>query len=236
MIRTLPASGRSAADAPARGDADHPMRQVTRAVAGDPSLWSPQVAREVAERFDELAPEWHTRLRPDRGEGVEDAFARGWPLSARSARGPLSARSARGPLSAAAVFGRVCLELGSGTGFATPWLAERFLIVLAADLSAQMLARAPAAPGHRLRADGARLPLRDGSVDALVLINALLFGAEADRVLAPAGRLVWVNTSGASTPIHLPAADVEAALPGAWDGVASQAGAATWTVLWRAGR
>lgn len=217
MIRTLPASGRSAADAPARGDADHPMRQVTRAVAGDPSLWSPQVAREVAERFDELAPVWHTRLRADRGEGLEDAFARGWPPSA-------------GP-----VFGKVCLELGSGTGFSTPWLAERFPIVLAADLSAQMLARAPADVGLRLRADGARLPLRDGAVDVAVLVNALLFGPEADRVLAPSGTLVWVNTSGTSTPIHLPAQDVEAALPGEWDGVASQAGSATWAVLRRAG-
>jgi len=68
----------------------------------------------------------------------------------------------------------------------------------------------------------------------MVLVSALLFGAEADRVLVPSGTLVWVNTSGASTAIHLPAEDVDAALGGAWDGVASQAGVAIWTVLRRA--
>ena len=233
MIQTLPPSGDPPPDAPTRGSADHPMRQVTRAVARDAAAWSPQMAHRVTETFDGLAAEWHTRLRPDRTAGLEDAFARGWPPTPAGA--PPTHRGAQtSPFTGAGV-GEVCLELGSGTGFTTPWLAERFPIVLAVDLSAQMLARAPAASGLRVRADGARLPLRDGAVDVAVLVNALLFPAELDRVLAPSGTLVWVNTSGASTPIHLPAEDVEAALPGAWDGVASQAGAATWTVLRRAG-
>ncbi len=213
-MRTLPARGAPAADAPARGGDDHPMRVVTRAVAADDAAWSPQVAQQVTDTFDRLAEEWHTRWRADRLEGLADAFERGWPEGPR---------------------GRVCVELGSGTGFSTPWLARAFPVVVAVDLSAEMLARAPADAGHRLRADAARLPLRAGEADAVVLVNALLFPGEVERVLAPAGRVVWVNTSGESTPIHLPAQDVEAALPGAWDGVASRAGAATWAVLWRAG-
>ena len=61
----------------------------------------------------------------------------------------------------------------------------------------------------------------------------LLFPVEIDRVLAPDGVLVWVNTSGEHTPIHLTAAEVERALPGAWDVVASSAGRGTWAVARR---
>lgn len=67
-----------------------------------------------------------------------------------------------------------------------------------------------------------------------MLVNAFLFPAEIDRVLAPRGVVVWVNTSGASTPIHLPAEEVEAALPGRWEAVASEAAGGTWAVLTRA--
>ena len=48
------------------------------------------------------------------------------------------------------------------------------------------------------------------------------------------GVVVWVNSSGSQTPIHLPAADVAAALPGAWAGVESGAGEGLWCVLRRA--
>jgi len=197
--------------APPPGGPDHPMRAVTRAVAAG-EAWTPDLARRVRSTFDVLAGEWHTRLNPYRLEGLADAFARGWPDQA----------------------GGVCLELGSGTGFATPWLTERFPVVLAMDLSREMLARAPADAGFRVQADASRLPLRDGSVDAAVLVNMLLFAEEITRVLAPSGRVVWVNSSGEETPIHLPSEEVHAALPGAWDGVASRAGNATWAVLWRA--
>ena len=110
----------------------------------------------------------------------------------------------------------------------------RFSVVLAAELSAEMLKLAPADVGVRLRADGSRLPLREGSIDAAVLINMFLFPAEMARVIAPAGVLVWVNTSGPDTPIHLPADEVDAALPGDCSGVASEAGWGTWAVLRRA--
>lgn len=185
------------------------MRAVTAAVAHDAATWTAAVSGEVRERFDDLAGEWQTRDRPGRLDALVDALDRG-------------------------EVGQdgLCLELGSGTGLATELLAGRFERTVACDLSERMLALAPAV-APRLRADAARLPLSDGSVSALVLVNALLFPAEAARVLAPDGALIWVNTSGSATPIHLPAAEVVAALPGSWSGVASRHGAGTWAVVRR---
>lgn len=185
------------------------MRKVTRQVAFEPGGWTGERRGKVETLFDELAPEWHTREHPYRTQPLIDAFERG------------------------DVGGGVCLELGSGTGIATPWLVERFSLVLAVELSAGMLELAPAGVGTRMRADGSRLPLRDGSIDAAVLVNMFLFPAEMARVIAPTGVLVWVNTSGADTPIHLPADEVDAAMPGDWSGVASEAGWGTWAVLRR---
>ena len=84
-----------------------------------------------------------------------------------------------------------------------------------------------------MRADGASLPLPDDSVDVVALINMLLFPSEVDRVLRPGGAVLWFNTLGVRTPIHLPAEEVAAALPGRWRGVASEALWATWSVLRR---
>jgi SAM-dependent methyltransferase len=164
----------------------------------------------VAALFDGLAPEWHLRSTPERLAAVDDALARG------------------------EVSGGLALEIGSGTGTVTPRLVGHFADVVSFDLSGEMLRRAPAiAP--RFRADASAVPVRDGGVDAVVLVNALLFPTEVDRVLAPGGTVVWVNTVGDRTPIHLPAEDVAAALPGDWDGVAASAGPGTWCVLRRAG-
>ena len=82
-------------------------------------------------------------------------------------------------------------------------------------------------------ADGSVLPLRDGSASAVVLVNCFLFPAEVDRVLRRDGVVVWVNSSGGSTPIHLTATEVVTALPGQWEGVAAGAGEGTWCVLRR---
>ena len=78
------------------------------------------------------------------------------------------------------------------------------------------------------------LPLRDSCAAAVVLINAFLFPAEVDRILARDGAVVWVNSSGEQTPIFLSAEDLLTALPGTWMGTASQAGEGTWCVLRRA--
>lgn len=197
-----------------RGSPEHPMRIMTRRAAGlDPWAWDEVAQAEVAAFFDALAPEWHTRTSPERGTVVADALDRGLPPSA----------GADG----------TCVELGSGIGAYTPLLARRWARVVAADLSLEMLLRAPTEVGHRVRADGSRLPLAAGAASALVLVNCFLFPAEADRALAQDGVLVWVNSSGAETPIHLSAEEVVAALPGRWEGVHSGAGVGTWCVVWR---
>ena len=189
---------------------DHPVRSVTRAVAADETFWTPAAAAEMTERFDELAPDWANRLRPEEFVGLPDACERGH-----------LERSA------------LCLEVGSGTGFGTVHLAAHFRQVIAMDLSAGMLELAPPALAQRVRADGASLPLADHSVDVVALINMLLFPSEVDRVLRPDGAVLWFNTLGVRTPIHLPAAEVAASLPGQWYGVASEALWATWCVLRR---
>ena len=79
-------------------------------------------------------------------------------------------------------------------------------------------------------------PLADGVADAVVLVNCFLFPAEVDRVLGPDGVVVWVNSSGAQTPIHLTADEVAGRAAGSWTGVTSAAGVGLWTVLHRDGR
>ena len=74
----------------------------------------------------------------------------------------------------------------------------------------------------------------DASPAAIVLVNAFLFPTEIERVLSPAGVVVWVNSSGAHTPIYLSAEDLVAALSGEWTGVSSRAGEGHWCVLRRA--
>ncbi len=197
--------------------ADHPMRIVTRDVAFSPERWTPERRAKVAELFDGLAPEWHTRGTPGRLSQLHDALDRGLPAVGWTAP-PGAAR---------------CLEVGSGTGLFTAILSDRFGTVVALDLAIEMLRLAPPRAGSRLQGDASDLPLVDGSIDVLVLVNALLFPAEVDRVLAPSGAVVWVNSRGDRTPIHLPVADVAAALPGAWEGVESEADEGTWGVLHR---
>lgn len=196
----------------AGANADHPMRTVTRQVAFEPAGWTPERRVKVADLFDGLAPEWHTREVPGRYDALFDALDRGGvPVD--------------GPT----------LELGSGTGLATPVLAGRFARLLALDLSAEMLRLAPADAAPRVRGDSSVLPFPDAGLRVVVVINMLLFPREMDRVLAPDGVLVWVNTSGDRTPIHLPADDVVAALGGDWTGTAGEAGTGTWCTARRRG-
>ncbi len=190
--------------------ADHPMRVMTRRAAGlvGPA-WDAGARAEVAALFDRLAPEWHTRSSESRTRVVLDAFDRG------------------------DVGGGTVLELGSGIGVYSAPLAERFDRVIALDLSIEMLRLAAGEPGQRVLGDSAALPLPDHSVDTVVLINMLLFPAEIDRVLTLGGTVVWVNSSGESTPIHLRPDEVATALPGTWTGCTSRAGVGLWAVLHR---
>lgn len=195
-----------------QGNEDHPMRLMTRRAAGlvEPP-WDDDSAREVGAFFDSLAPEWHTRSSPERAAVVRDAIERG------------------------DVGGGTVVEVGSGISAYTPMLLARFERVLACDLAFEMLRLAP--DGMPVaQADASRLPLGDGSADAVVLVNMFLFPDEVDRVLAPDGCVVWVNSSGPSTPIHLRPDEVVAALPGEWTGVTATAGAGLWAVVRRVSR
>lgn len=184
---------------------DHPMRRLTRAVAlGEP--WTTDDATRVGGIFDSMAAEWAARdLDEARSAPVVDALERG-----------------------AVPLGGAWLELGSGTGSGTRLLAARVASIVVTDLSAEMLRHAPGELAPRVHADASNLPFPDAAVDAVVMVNMLLFPAEVDRVLRPDGVLVWVNSLGDQTPIHLPAEDVLAALPGTWTGRTARAGTGLW--------
>jgi SAM-dependent methyltransferase len=192
-----------------RADENHPMRMVTRQVAFDPDAWTPERAAKVGALFEALAGEWNSRHRVGRQTALVDALARGELPGGR------------------------CLEVGSGTGLATVEIAPYFDQVVASDLAFGMLARADRALAPPVQADASRLPFPTDPFDVVAPQNALLFPLEVDRVLRPDGSVLWVNTLGPDTPIYLPADDVAAALPGEWDGVASEAGEGTWCVLHR---
>lgn len=186
------------------------MRLVTREAAFDGQSWDSERAATVNEIFDSLAPQWEeTHPTEHRLPPLADAVERGSPF----------------------LDGR-WLEIGSGAGSLSRWLADRCPSLIATDISMEMLKQAPAKP-PRLRADASRLPLADGSVGVAVLVNALLFPGEIARVLSADGAVVWVNTYGEHTPIYLSAEDVNAALGPDWDGVASEADWGTWAVLRR---
>jgi protein-L-isoaspartate O-methyltransferase len=197
------------------GGPEHPMRIATRRAAGlDAGGWTGELRNQVEGYFDGIAGEWHTRTSPQRTAVVTDALSRG--------------------LDAIDVPVGPAVEVGSGIGTYSNLLAERFVTVVAIDLSLAMLKLAPIGPAHRVQADGARLPLRDSSAAVVVLINAFLFPAEVERILSPGGALVWVNSSGEQTPIYLSVDDLVAGLPGEWTGTSSRAGEGLWCVLRRA--
>lgn len=202
--------GSAAVDRPP--EAYLPMQEVTRQIAFEEGGWHPERMAKVTELFDGLAAEWHSRGGAERLAPTRDALERG-----------------------GAPAGGRALEVGSGTGIQTEVLRSRFDAVLSVDLSSKMLARAPRRAGVLLlRADASRLPLKEASVEAVVCVNAYLFPAECARVLVPGGRVVFVSTSGASTPIYLPPEDVVAALAAVAEvaeATTSCCGSGSWTVV-----
>ncbi len=181
------------------------MRELTRALAlGQP--WTQGNADRVAAIFDSMAADWSTRnVDETKAAPVLDALDRGdVPV------------------------GGDWLELGSGTGAGIRLLSGVVGSLVATDLAAEMLRHAPADLAPRVRADASTLPFRARSFHAVLMINMLLFPHEVDRILRPGGAVVWVNTLGDQTPIHLPPDDVVAALPGEWTGRTARAGTGFW--------
>jgi len=189
---------------------DHPIRKLTRKIAfGEP--WTPAHAERMSTLFDEMAPEWSERhVDPTKAAPVIDALDRGdLPIDGD------------------------WLECGSGTGAGARVLADRVGSLVCTDLSAGMLSYAPdLAP--RAQSDASALPFDADAFDAVLLINMILFPTEIDRVLRPGGAVLWVNTLGDQTPIHLPATDVLEALPGEWTGTTAHAGTGFWLAARRA--
>ncbi|MGI9602313.1 MAG: class I SAM-dependent methyltransferase [Acidimicrobiales bacterium] len=191
------------------GRDEHPMRRVTREVAFDEG-WGADRRDKVAALFDSMAATWHTdHDHPGRYLPLVDALERGSVESGHA------------------------VELGAGTGLGSRHLVGRFSSLVLADLSGAMLAELDPNLGPRVQLDAAHLPFSDGAVDVHVLNNMLLFPDEISRTLRTGGCVVWINTVGEQTPIHLSVEEVVAALPGQWTGVASRADRGLWGVLRR---
>jgi SAM-dependent methyltransferase len=206
-VTWLPDAEGTVTDLPVFGSVS-PMREVTETVAFD-AAWDFSRREKVRELFDGMATEWSSRSTPEREASILDALDRG------------------------GLAGDTVIELGSGTGLGTGHLIERFDDVVALDLSMAMLHHQPdLAP--KVQADASVLPFRDDAADLLVLVNMLLFPAEVDRVLRPGGGLLWINTLGHETPIHLSPEAVVDALPGSWTATAGRAGSGLWAAVQRA--
>jgi SAM-dependent methyltransferase len=208
-VRELPMLIPAAGEPPDDIGSGHPMREVTERVARDRAAWDAALAADVGRRFEENAATWHLRHAEDRIAPLLDALDRGGDLP--------------GPV----------VELGAGTGAGTELLVERLGAVVAVDLAIGMLHRLRVPGASRVQADASALPLPDRSVGTLVCLNMFLFADEVDRVLDPDGALVWVNSIGERTPIHLSAAAVADALGDGFRIVASRAAWGTWAVARR---
>jgi ubiquinone/menaquinone biosynthesis C-methylase UbiE len=164
-------------------------RLATDSAVRSPILWKlfrPFVRRQ----FDALAPVWDSMR-------MDDTLA---PYEA--ALGAIERAPAR------------ILDVGTGTGAGALRLAQRFpeAEIVGVDLSDAMLERArdntPAELRERVswqRADASALPFGDGSFDLVTHANMIPFFDEVARVLAPGGQVLFAFSSGAQTPIYVPA-------------------------------
>lgn len=171
-------------------------RLVTRTVVARPGLWR-FFRRPLRAEFERLAPVW---------EGVRGPEAMA-PLGA--ALDALDTEPAR------------ILDLGTGTGKAARFAAERYpqADVVGVDLSPGMIEQArslvPAAVADRVRfevADASELPFGDAEFDLVVLLNMIPFFEELARVTAPDGAIAFVSFSGPDTPIWTPPETLRAGL------------------------
>ncbi len=208
-IRSLPDAPGTTEPEPLAGP-DHPIRKLTRQVAFD-GAWDAVRAGKMAALFDSMAADWaETHVNQTKAAPILDAVERGGLPS----------------------LGR-WLELGSGTGAGTRVLHDRVEALLAFDLSGAMLTHAPGELAPRVRGDASLLPFADGTFDVVVMVNMILFPYEVDRVVAPGGSMLWINTLGDQTPIHLPVDDVVRAMPGSWTATTARAGTGFWATLQR---
>jgi SAM-dependent methyltransferase len=110
------------------------------------------------------------------------------------------------------------LDLGTGTGVAALFLSREFprASVRGVDVSEEMVRTAQAKvgldPDGRIAfrvADAASLPFQDESFDLVTQVNVPPFFKEIARVLRPNGHVIFVASSGPSTPFYTPPAVLE---------------------------
>jgi SAM-dependent methyltransferase len=160
----------------------------------------------VRTAFDALAPTWSERATQERESSVVDGLTRG---------------RAQG--------GGLALEVGCGSGNHTSVIADHCDEVISLDLSFEMLRRVSTVPAGRLLCDASALPIRDSSIDLVVVVNMFVFPSEYRRVLRPTGHLLFVSSLGESTPIYLSPVDVALALGPEFVGLSSRAGSGIWS-------
>jgi SAM-dependent methyltransferase len=160
-------------------------RAVTRVVVRQPRLWA-VFRRPMALMFDRAAPEWDaTRVRPQHLAPLEAALAGVAPP-------------------------RAILDLGTGSGAAARFLAQRWpeASVTGVDVSPGMIdearSRATSDRERYVVGDAAALPFPEGAFDLVVLLNMIPFFDELARVVAPNGTLVIAFSRGSTTPIFVP--------------------------------
>lgn len=155
-------------------------RLATDAVVRWHRLW-PLFRPLVRRQFDRLAPVWD-QMR------MEDAFAAYEAALERTDR----------------AVGRA-LDVGTGTGAGARLLKKRFpdAEVVGVDLATAMLDEARRlVPGVSfVEGDAARLPFGDDSFDLVAHQNMIPFVNQVDRVLKPAGWVLFAFSAGPETPI-----------------------------------
>ncbi|NNN12741.1 MAG: methyltransferase domain-containing protein [Acidimicrobiaceae bacterium] len=190
----------------ALADDAHPMRKVTREVAYSKSGWSRGRRDKVRELFDSMAQEWRTKSSEGRLLALRDALERGG-----------LERKAR------------CFEVGCGSGNVTSLLMDYFDQTVCLDLSFNMISLV-SQDVDRFLADASNLPIKDASVDVLVVLNMFLFPEEYSRVLKAGGSILWASSDGDRTPIYLPPVEVAKALGDEFSCLGADAGQGCWLV------
>ena len=159
-------------------------RAMTEAVARIPGAW--RVTRGPTRRFFEgAAANWDERVQPDSEKHLAPLVEAVERLDATPRR---------------------ILDVGTGTGAAALWLAQRFeqAEVLGIDVSDEMIerARAKAAGRVRFQVGDTGAAASEGPFDLVVHLNCPVLFDDVAAALAERGTVLVAASSGARTPFY----------------------------------